>query len=372
MSDIQEQAIPKPPPLDYQKLLLALADEYLTAAYKLGTRANTVENDSDRREYYRLIATGLSCLEALLKRCKLAPEKEATVQLRYASILYEETENIMEAEEALSKGISVCDRYKYFDIKYNMQHLLARVTFSKNGKAAFKFLEQVIADAKAYQHTAWEYAFRFLKASLHLNMSSSHDLAAAHTQLRFITNIASNHGDKAILAMATLMEAMVYLKEPAESAGYEQAQRALASVRSHQLDPAIANNPQLTTFISFVDLSCNLQRFYPDHAFNSMRNMQSILSELIEGDIADTDGTLALPLSKETAPPLNVENGIVRSNPDGSLALMFNWMPPHDIYTVGFLMSGIAMMDRNTTDKKSRRECSCEASSHSKVIILLI
>ncbi len=350
MSDIQEQAAPVPPSVDYQKLLLSLADEYFVAAYELGTNANTVESHSQRQKYYRLIATGLGCLDGLLKRCKLAPEKEAHVRLRYASILYEETENTMEAEEALSKGISVCDRYKYFDIKYNMQHLLARVTFSKNAKAAFKFLEQVIADAKAYQHTTWEYAFRFLKVSLHLDLASSHDLAAAHTQLRIITSVAPNHGDKAILAMATTMEAMVYLKEPGESGGFEQAQRALASVRSLQLDSAIANMPQLTAFISFVDLSCNLQRFYPDPAFTSMQNMQGTLSQLIEGDNDGLDGILALPLSKGTMPPLSVENGIVRRNADGSLALMFNWMPHVDIYNVGYLMSGIAMIHKNTTD----------------------
>ena len=32
---------------------------------------------------------------------------EAVVRLRYATALYEETENIMEAEEALSKGVRV-------------------------------------------------------------------------------------------------------------------------------------------------------------------------------------------------------------------------------------------------------------------------
>ena len=30
---------------------------------------------------------------------------EAAVRLRYAAVLYEETENYMEAEEALSKGV---------------------------------------------------------------------------------------------------------------------------------------------------------------------------------------------------------------------------------------------------------------------------
>lgn len=74
------------------------------------------------QNYYKLIATGLGCLEAVLKveplvfvyfisetECaqhfKMQPQLEAVVRLKYATILYEETENAMEAEEALSKGV---------------------------------------------------------------------------------------------------------------------------------------------------------------------------------------------------------------------------------------------------------------------------
>ena len=349
MSDIQEQASPAPP-LDYQMLLLSMADEYFAAAYGRGSTADIVRRESETQEYYKLIATGLGCLDALLKQYKLAPEREATVRLRYATILYEETENTMEAEEALSKGISICDRYKYFDLKYNTQHLLARVMFTKNAKAAFKFLDRVMADAKAYQHIAWVYAFRFLKVSLHLELSSHQDLSAVLAQLRGIINMANEHGDKAILATATTMEALVCLREPGESGGFEQAQRALASVRSLQLDPAIADIPQLTVFTSFVDVSCHLQRFDPSQALSSMQNMQNALTQIVEGNKDGSDGLLAIPISKADMPQVKVENGIIRLKADGSLVLMFDWMPNEDIYNAGFLLSGVAMTHKNTTD----------------------
>ena len=331
-------------------LLLSMADEYFAAAYRRGSIADIVRRESEIQEYYKLIATGLGCLDTLLKQYKLAPETEANVRLRYATILYEETENTMEAEETLSKGISICDRYKYFDLKYNMQHLLARAMFTKNAKAAFKFLDGVTADAKAYQHNAWVYAFRFLKVSLHLGFSSQQDLSAVLALLRSITHLAREHGDKAILATATTMEALVYLKEPGESGGFEQAQRALASVRSLQLDPDIAHIPQLTVFISFVDISCHLQRFYPSQALSSMHNMQTALAKIVDGDPDGSDGLLAIPVSKANMPQSKTENGIIRPKADGSLVLMFNWMPNEDIYNAGFLMSGIAMAHKNTTD----------------------
>lgn len=61
-------------------------------------------------EYQKLVATGLGCLEVVLDSPKLAPRLEAQVRFRYASILCEETNNVMEAETALTKGITLCER----------------------------------------------------------------------------------------------------------------------------------------------------------------------------------------------------------------------------------------------------------------------
>lgn len=36
---------------------------------------------------------------------KLQPQREVLVRLKYATVLYEETENTAEAEEALNKGV---------------------------------------------------------------------------------------------------------------------------------------------------------------------------------------------------------------------------------------------------------------------------
>ena len=54
-------------PVDYQVLLLALADEYLDAAHSQGTVLATPGQDSQLEEYFKLIATALGCLEAVLR-----------------------------------------------------------------------------------------------------------------------------------------------------------------------------------------------------------------------------------------------------------------------------------------------------------------
>lgn len=338
-------------PIDYQLLLLSLSDEYLAAAYGHGAMADITRREVEMEDYHKLIATGLGCLEALLKHFRLSPEREAVVRLRYATVLYEETENTIEAEESLSKGIIICDRHRFFDLKYDMQHLLARILFEKNQRAAFKYLDNMINDAEAYQHIAWVYVFRFLRVFLHLELSSHQDLVAALNQLRSIIYMSNDYGDKTVLAVAKALEALTYLRNPTDAEYVEQAQRALAGVRSLQLDPAIGELHQLAVLTSFVDLCCHLQRFEPQQANMKLQVMRNALSTVDTGPSWTDDGTFAIPIPKARMPSCKSSSGVIREQHDAnSLVLMFSWMPKQDIYNVGYLLSGVTMAHRNTTD----------------------
>ena len=57
------------PPLDYQLLLLSLAEDYFAAARGAGSALALLQSQPDILEYQKLVATGLSCLEASLKVC---------------------------------------------------------------------------------------------------------------------------------------------------------------------------------------------------------------------------------------------------------------------------------------------------------------
>jgi hypothetical protein len=57
----------RPPPVDYQLLLLSLAEDYFTAAHGESSFVALNRRHSDTQAYYKLIATGLGCLEAVLK-----------------------------------------------------------------------------------------------------------------------------------------------------------------------------------------------------------------------------------------------------------------------------------------------------------------
>lgn len=97
---------------DQNSLLVCVAEECFSKAR--GNLQDVVSSPSGGAviEYQKLIATGLSCLETVLLSNRLTPRQEAKVRLRYASILYEDTESLMEAETALSKGIKLCDKVR--------------------------------------------------------------------------------------------------------------------------------------------------------------------------------------------------------------------------------------------------------------------
>ena len=95
------------------KLLISLAEEYFDAAHQIAPSVSLCMTGDHVGTYSRLIALGLGCLDTALKRVKLGFREEANIRLRYATVLYEETQNSMEADTTLSKGIALCERVRY-------------------------------------------------------------------------------------------------------------------------------------------------------------------------------------------------------------------------------------------------------------------
>jgi len=91
-------------------VLLHVAEDCFSKANLAGQDMARSMTTEEVMEHHKLVATGLGCLEVAMKSNKLPPRLEARLCLRYASILVEETTNIMEAETALTRGIAVCDK----------------------------------------------------------------------------------------------------------------------------------------------------------------------------------------------------------------------------------------------------------------------
>ncbi|KAL9112711.1 MAG: hypothetical protein Q9227_003014 [Pyrenula ochraceoflavens] len=342
--------------MDYQTLMLSLIEEYLAAAYRCGSAAACSSREQDIHEYYRLIATALACIESLLQKAsdvqqhwRLQPLLEAKLRLRYARLLYEETENLLEAETVLTKG------NQFWDLKYAAQILLVRILDRSNHKAAMKAADVMIDDIQTYHHVAWEYALRLLCAGLAFSEASTQNLTFAIQHLQKVTGLAERNGDKIIFVMATTLEAFAYLLvSGADSVSLSQ--RALAKAQQLQLDPQIDNLPQLRILIMLVDLAGSLRQLDAEQAFKKMGLVHSTIDKVVARSEWAADGTISLPIST------NSLNGMVLHAQDvielrgGTPCLKIHWLPKDDVYALTYLLSGAAAAHRNSMDSRKAEQ----------------
>lgn len=278
-------------------------------------------------EYYKLIATGLGCLEAALSLNKLPPRTEANIRLRYATILSEETDNLTEAEVALTKGIAVCEKHRLTDLKYCMQFQLLKVLFRRNRKAALVALDKNISEASTYKAVDWVYAFRFLKASFHLQSANPADNHAMDN-LRSIASMATHRGDSAIVVLTALLEGMIHLRSRREDS-ITRVQTCIAQASRYQLDPQ-AHIPQIEVLALLMDLACSLQQKTHQVVSQKLRALQYRMDELVQtSDWDHHRDELLLPLKKQPNSSTSVTGDtstIIRSGNDGQNYIVMSFV----------------------------------------------
>ncbi|TAQ85061.1 hypothetical protein B7494_g6616 [Chlorociboria aeruginascens] len=349
----QEQ--PNNSEIDRPMLLVSLAEEYFDAAHVLGPSAATAMTVENVEKYQKLIAMGLGCLDTALKNIRLSPRLEANIRLRYAGVLYEETDNFMEAETALSKGITLCERNHYFDLKYAMQYLLARLMFRNNPKASSKALDSYISDATAYRHHAWVYMFRFLRASQALESGNLADHHAAIHNLQSIASLSKQMEDRAIHSIASLMEVMAHLRSSGPEAS-EQIQTALAAAWTYQLDTD-SRMPQLLGLTHILDVVCSLRQGDPKRMIAKLRRMQKIMDDALKGSAwSRVDDILEIPVNST---PNNANlvtrdtRAVLGIGEDGRDTLMMSFVNKKDAYAITYLLSGTVMLHKFSSDAKA-------------------
>lgn len=342
-------------PVDYQVLLLALADEYISKAHALTATVVRSHAEADLEQYHLLIATGLGCMESVLKNWTFPdPRTEARLQLRYATLLFEETENENEAQELLTKGVALCERHRLVDLRYSMLHLQARFQFRSRPRAALKMIDQLVPAMEAYKQTAWVYAFRFLRVSLCLQTPRQPDTAAALQQLRSISALAESLRHYPILAISAAVEALIHLRSDGAEA-VELSQRAIAAARKHQLDPGLATLPQLTALVDCLDACCDLVRLSPEQALKKMRAMhQAVDNATADKGLWRADGTFCVPLGEPASSDVATDsNGVFERTSEGQRGLVFSWIRRSELYAIGYIISGATTTHKNGMDHKA-------------------
>jgi len=112
--------------MDYRILLLTLAEQYISEARSMAVSVSLAQPSMGRERYQDLMAAGLTCMETVIKKVfrilprslaayaltpvkqqtwRVSPRQEALLQFRYATLLFEETEDHSVAESLLGKGV---------------------------------------------------------------------------------------------------------------------------------------------------------------------------------------------------------------------------------------------------------------------------
>jgi len=336
---------PELPEPEYATLLCALADDYLAMARKLPEVTD---------EYHELVALALGCLESALGNLKLQPLREAQASLRYAQLLYEETENFDEAETQLTKAIELCERHKFVDLKYEMQLLLSKVLYQSKPKAALRDIQRMIDDIEAYRHTAWQYLFRFQHVMFSLASSSFGDVHSSTTQLEKISNLARQNSDPVILAFAAVFEALLHLSSSSPDA-ITATQSALAKARALQLNPDVEAIPQMTIVMEFIDLASSVQECNIVQAEQKRKILHDVLYDAIGNTNWRDDGLVYLPISKRSLAGLHVSSNGHIFEKDGKCLMGFLWLLKEEAEALGFLFSADSAAHKNGHDGKAEK-----------------
>ncbi|KFA76317.1 hypothetical protein S40288_02982 [Stachybotrys chartarum IBT 40288] len=287
----------KPRPVDTLPIMVAVAEECLDKAHASVHDVAMSMHPDFVDEYQRLIATSLACLEATLQSNRLTPRDEARVRLRYAALLQEETENLMVAETALTKGIALCDKHRLFDLKYCMQYLMLKVLFQRNHRAALSAVDRHISDCETFKHVQWYYAFRLLKALFYIEMDHASE-AGAFDNIRAIQNVAKVRGDNALGVFAALLEGLALLKTPKQGTP-EKVQACIALAAKYQLDATVTAIPQLNILTSLVEVASMLNVQNPELTAGCLRTLQRRLDECDEWH--NVKSNFLLPVKKQPA-----------------------------------------------------------------------
>ncbi|RKF62325.1 putative cohesin loading factor [Erysiphe neolycopersici] len=339
--------------LDLGKLFISMAEEYFEAGYQLTAYAAHSLSEDYNEKRQKLVALGLGCLETALKRVTgLDPRDEACIRLRYAGVLFEETENAMEAETALSIGIELCERNHYYDLKYSMYFLLAQCVAKSNIKASMKALDTHISEVETFSNISWVYAFRFLRASYSLECSTFIDNNAAVRNLRAISLLAEQRGDRPIHFVASLMIVIAYLRISGPEAS-QNLKSSMATVWSHQTDASCCITP-LIILAHTLDLACCIREGDPQTMMNKLQAARSAMDTSIRNKDWSSSDIISIPIpsSINSSHVVSPDSGNVFNIGDnGADNLIITLLDQKGAYCISCLLYGVVLLNRSANER---------------------
>ncbi|KAG5950856.1 hypothetical protein E4U58_001396 [Claviceps cyperi] len=263
----------------------------------------------------------------------------------------------MEAETALGKGITLCDKHRLIDLKYCMQYLMLKVLFQRNQKAALKAVDGHISDCEAFKHVPWYYAFRLLKSTFYMSMGNVSD-AGALENIRAVQNVANLRGDNAMTVFASILEGLTLIKTSKDS-NVERVNSCIAQAAKFQLDPTV-KIMQLDVLILLLDFSSSLHHQQPDATAQKLRLLQQRLDECEQWNNIKAD--FQIPVHKQSSGAKIVSeqtSAIIRpgGEDDGEMDfVVMTFMTKVELRSLVFTLSGLVSMHKPSSQGRRSTE----------------
>lgn len=162
--------------------------------------------------------------------------------------------------------------------------------------------------------------------------------------------MANRNGDKAVSAISAVIGALAHLQLGSNFDSIEQAQRAVAVARSHQLNDELRHIPQLVTLVQMVDICCSLLEYDINQSEAKLRVLQDSMDERLNNPNWRIDGSFSIPLNGKSAGPSSIDTGDILQVQNGTLLLSFSWLPQHDLYALCYFLSSVTLCAKNSHD----------------------
>lgn len=150
--------------------------------------------------------------------------------------------------------------------------------------------------------------------------------------------------------MSAVLESLAQIQLSTDSDSIEQAQRALAVARSHQLDDVFHEIPQLSAMMQIADISCSLLECDVNQSTQKLEIMQEFMDRRINDSCWRPDGTFSIPISGKPFGSSSSNPGDIFRVEGGKLSLTLSWLPLQDLYVLCYFLSSLTLSTKNSYD----------------------
>ena len=172
-------------------------------------------------------------------------------------------------------------------------------------------------------------------------MTSTSGFTSALNNIRRICSIARARKDDAVVLIASVTEAQLYLLSSNQGA-LEHAQAALATARSLQLTGAASKLPQVAIYIRILDLLCSILGTNVRQARLKMQELLPIMEPTLNDPNWTDESAVFIPIHPGSSPGNAYYSGAINTAPDGIQRLAFFWIPKREMRMLICLICGIA------------------------------